>query len=468
MKHWTESTIKGAEECKDRFNLSDLFLQAYTKGRYNDSNWIKSWMMQSIDSANPQRLRIPLNMSTKKMMLLVIKLSKNATNVLGDYTLELRKVTNDDIYTQTHTRGKSTTGKYAKDNLDGQSLFLNWSYDIVEITGSVGVTTDKVPNERKVNAIAYYGINTDKTNVKFFGEDVFIKFIEIADGFDNIAIPKPNETIPDNFYTAFYRMIKSSFIGYEETLLKPRLGNYIIPVSYPEGDEYNAGLSPYISLSEDLFLSKIIRSIKSKKNSTSDNYSNIETSQHYYPADAPGKMRGLNVRYFYSPNSNRKTEKKQQLTLAEFNYAYLRNIANACFDEDFSSVNQLVDFYFSNVYPNFSECLLIGYKNQFSGFAETSKQDLYEFYSTAVSGISSARKPIDNVRLSIIINTLSLPFWSFNNDVVDCNDDIRGKGNVSIYPFPISFRFGFATSGQVSSDWDIFDETNNVYIRFVD
>lgn len=467
MKHWTESTIKGAEECKDRFNLSDLFLQAYTKGRYNDSNWIKSWMMQSIDSDNPQRLRIPLNMSTKKMMLLVVKLSKSASGVLGDYTLELRKVTNDAPYTQTHTRGKSTTGKYAKDNLDGQSLFINWSYDIVEITGGADLTTDKVPNERKVNAMVYSGTDEGKAVVKFFGENVYIKFIEIADGFDNIAIPKPNEIIPSNFYTAFYGMIKSSFIGYEETLLKPRLGNYIIPVSYPEYDDTNVGLSPYISLSEDLFLSKIIRSIKSKKNSSTDNYSNVETSQNYYPTESSGKIKGLNVRYFYSPNSNRKTEKKQQYVLAESGYTYFRNIVNACFDEDFSSVNQLVDFYFSQVYPDYTECLLIGYKNQFSGYAETSKQDLYEFYSTAVSGTSTSRKPIDNIRLSIIINTLSLPFWSFNNDCVDCNDDIKGKGNVSIYPFPISVRFGFATTGQVSSDWDIFDETNNVYIRFV-
>lgn len=467
MKHWTESTIKGAEECKDRFNLCDLFLQAYTKGRYNDSNWIKSWMMQSIDAANPQRLRIPLNMGTKKMMLLAVRTSKNQNDVLGDYTLELRKVTNDAIYTQTHTRGKSTSGKSVKYNLDGTVTWISWSYDIVEITAGDDLTTDKVPNERKVNAMIYSGIDSGKTVIKFFGEDVYIKFIEIADGFDNIAIPKPNEVIPSNFYTAFYGMIKSSFIGYEEVLLKPRLGSYIIPVSYPESDEFDAGLSPYISLSEDLFLSRIVRSIKSKKNSTSDNYSNVETSQHYYPTESAGKIKGLNIRYFAAANSNRKTEQKQQYVLPEFGYTYLRNVANTCFNEDFSSVNQLVDFYFSQVYSDYSECLLIGYKNQFSGFAETSKQDLYEFYSTALSGSSIARKPIDNIRLSIIINTLSLPFWSFNNDVVDCNDSIRGKGNVSIYPFPISIRFGFATTGQVSSDWDIFDETNNVYIRFV-
>ena len=109
-------------------------------------------------------------------------------------------------------------------------------------------------------------------------------------------------------------------------------------------------------------------------------------------------------------------------------------------------------------------------KNQFPGRQATENRttDIWEFYKVILSGFSSTRQQLDNVKLSLMQNTLSLPFYQRNDDVVSGGLTFDGRMKSLMYvsaTAPFSLTYGYETSGALASQYDIYDTTHNVYIK---
>ena len=192
-------------------------------------------------------------------------------------------------------------------------------------------------------------------------------------------------------------------------------------------------------------------SINSKYIDSSHSYSNVQVNPYNLILNISSKNQ--EGRVFYSQSHPNPTKK--------YPFTYMSG-ADLVFNQDFNT--QTIIYFNNNLTgDNIGNIGNIAFANQFSGDIETSTSDLYEFFNSFKSS-DCVSVPICNSILSLMNNTLSLPFWRTNEDVY-----VPDGGGVFRANFSTIFDPRFSSdidSADYRAGKDIYDTTNEIYIQF--
>ena len=445
MNHWTQSTIKGGGNYPK--SLTDKWMRALASGRYNDSNYITG-----VDAEE-----IFLSQCTNKFMTIIFSISKQLDNFFDttvandlpdvyNYATELS--TNTDL-TLTNARGKSTTAQgIVLQGTGGKIKILHWSYCISTITADTNTNADGVPIGQRIELTASSS-SSSKTAIDLFIGSRVLKVIEVGQGYEGVVIPKTNEICPAYLRDGFLSIINGAISGLDVALTLPRCKNYIIPKYFITRMSY---LSPLT-----MFYKILNKSWGNEKNGLIPSYSVVGVNAAYSSEllITAGIKAAQGITSFYGYDSIAVASSSSKITYGSYN------------EIDYLFPAEWLGFLdIKNLEIDASEILskqkTLFLKNQFPGAysSEDKLNQLNEFYKIITSGITSARMPIDNVTASIMSNTLDLPFYGHCEDVVSRWSNVNG-----IRFLPFSLTYGYETSDAVSSQYDIFDDTHNVYIK---
>lgn len=436
MNYRLLSGIKGGDLTP--FSFFEKFQNAQTKGRYLESNWIK---LQNID--NPV---LPVHIRSKKIMVLYVRFGTKQDYDNGflknDY-IKANPFSVDDNTAMncTHTQAHSSGNGFFV-NSSPQPKYISWSYDLITFTTGTKVNTDLIPLNYKVNL----ELKTSPTIGGTYGKPYFsyydlIRVIEVNSGFENLVIPYNNEVAPTDLHSSFYNLINNKFNGVSEMPGK-RYMNYFIARDVTVSGSRTGFVQP------NTFFATALLSTNSKIIDSSNSYSNVQINPNTLVLDISSKNQ--EGRVFNSQSYPNATSK--------YPFTYMSG-ADLIFNSDFNT-QMIIDFYNNltgDVIGN------IAFANQFSGDVETSTSDLYEFFNSFKSS-DCISVPICNSILSLMNNTLSLPFWRQNEDVY-----IPDGGGIFRCTFSTIFDPRFSSnidSADYRTGKDIYDATNEIYIQF--
>lgn len=449
MEHWVKSTTKGGADFPS--SLSDLWVSALASGRYNDSNFITG--VETDD--------LIISQATNKFMTVVLYLtdtyekgeifSLDLTNPIGDVYNHATELSTNTALTLVHTQSQSATNAGVYVGAGAQrGRMLHWSYCISTITPDTNTNADGTPIGQRIKLQVTNSLS-DKDYFPLQSGRGFLKIIELGQGYDGVQIPRRDETCPSLFSSSFYSFISGSLVGLDEGLLVPRVKNYLLPgINHLEMS----------SLDDRLLLHRLLKTSWGKpKTDTVNSYSVVSI-----PNDAHSSF-GLSakVKPDYDPDLwFRNAGPTYTQCSSKVNYPSSTYIENdLLFQPDLLGFIDVKDIRLS------SDKTTLFLKNQMPGAIETQTNQLYEFYRFAFSGISTTRQPLDNIKLSIVYNTLSLPFYSHCDDVVDGGliTGIVYTDDQDIYVSRFKFQYGYETSDAIHNLYDIYDATHNVYIK---
>lgn len=450
MEHYLKSTIKGGSFFPQ--SLIDAWTRALTSGRYNDSNYVSGiWSGGLI-----------LSQTTNKFMTLIIRTedienyedfkTSDLNNTLPDIYNHAIELETNTALTLTHTQVTPTLGKYVQ--VTGtKGYVLKWAYCISTITPGTNTNEDGVPIGQRI-LLNVTQSSSDKDHIQIESGRMFMKIIEIGPGYIGQQILRKTEVCPSDLSTSFYNIISGAMDGFSEALLIPRVKNYIVP-AYSQ--------TVFNKLDDRLLLKRILRMSWGKaKTSTVPSYSvaSIVADDHgnwylrtsvkpdYDPVEwicPAGRPASYCSRKIYYP-------------------------ASSYGENDLLFQPALLGFYAIKDTILISPGTTIFLKNQLPGATESETDSVYEFYRFLNSGNSTHRQQLDNIKLSMIYNTFTLPFYYHCEDVLDAGylsgygEDERLVGDdIKIAPF--SLQYGYETSDAIVEDYDIYDATHNVYIK---
>lgn len=436
MNYRLLSGIKGGDLTP--FSFFEKFKNAQLKGRYLESNWIK---LLNFDAPV-----LPVHIKSNQIMVLYVRFGTKQDfdngNLLNNY-IKANPFSVDDntamncTHTQAHSAGN---GFFVNQSPNPQ--YISWSYDLITFTSGAKVNADLIPTDYKVNL----RLGTSATvGGSYNSKDCFnyydlVRVIEINKGFDGLVIPYNNETAPADLHTSFYNLINNKFNGVTEMAGK-RYMNYFIGRDVTVYGSRNGFVQP-----DSLFATALL-STNSKK-TTSETYSNVQINPNTLILDISSKDEQNRV--FLSQSNPTPANK--------YPFANMSG-ADLVFNSDFNT-QMIIDFHNNltgDVIGN------IAFANQFSGDIETSTSDLYEFFNSFKSSDATS-VPICNSILSLMNNTLSLPFWQRNEDVY-----VPDGGGIFRANFSTIFDSRFSSDidpADYRSGKDIYDTTNEIYIQF--
>lgn len=436
MKYRLLSGIKGGDLTP--FSFFENFRNAQVKGRYLESNWIK---LQNID--NPV---LPVHIKSNKIMVLYVRFGTKQdfdNGYLKNKYIKANPFSVDDNTAMncTHTQDHSAGNGFFVNN-SPQPQYISWSYDLITFTSGSKVNTDLIPLNYKVNL----ELKTSDTVGGTYGKPEFgyydlIRVIEINTGFENLIIPNNNETAQSDLHTSFYNLINNKFNGVSEMSGK-RYMNYFIARDVTVYGSRTGFVQP------NSFFATALLATNSKYIDSSNSYSNVQINPYDLVLNISSKNQ--EGRVFNSQSHPDPTNK--------YNFANMSG-ADLVFNSDFNT-DVIIDFYNSlmdDVIGN------VAFANQFSGDIETSTSDLYEFFNSFKSS-DCVSVPICNSILSLMNNTLSLPFWKMNEDVY-----VPDGGGIFRANFSTIFDPRFSSDidpADYRSGKDIYDTTNEIYIQF--
>lgn len=463
MNHWTQSTIKGGGDFPR--SLTDKWMKALASGRYNDSNSISG--DNAVDA-------IFLSQTTNVFISIEFGFTaafdnysgQTWANTLPDLTNFATELTTNTDLTLTHIRGRSSDdgGKDIYIN-GGKKKQLHWSYCISTITASTNTNADGVPIGQRMSLIVSSSIS-NKTKITLIGDKQFLKIIEIGQGYENVAMPTQNEICPAYLRSCFMGMIKSYLVGMDESLTIPRCKNYILPQMGYTVYDARANETIYIPKSIPVFNGTLFDIIKysrgSEANGSVRSYSTL-SDIHKNNVLMMGDVMNGNSNGEYMSLLIEDTSVSKQLGYTASGYTEYDAILHP-------QMAGYLDIKDTAIIVLEKTTLFL--KNQFPGAysVENKLNQLNEFYRIIDSGISSARMPIDNVTASIMTNTLDLPFYNHTNDLITSaySTVVNGvyfssKFKIGLTPF--SLTYGYEIADAIASQYDIFDDTHNIYIK---
>lgn len=437
------SNIKGADLAT--FSFFDKFnSMAQLRGRYVESNWI---IIGEVIADGKRALTIPIHVHTNKVMVLYAITGNrddfNQGRLQLDYIQGDAYSTDDNtIIDCNHYKGHSSTNGFSMSN---GGNYMSWAYDILSFTSGTKVNADFVPNGYRVNLkIATCSTEGGTYNyTPLFKNGTLLRVIEIGPGFDALTSPYENEIVPVGLMTTFWNMLNSKFDGMTE-LPGKRYMNYLIGVDSSRNGNRTR------TVQSDTFMSTALLSTNGKVISSTNTYSNVQITPFSTQLELTSIINDPNSRAAnssYPSATNKYADTYWSGADLNFNGLLNRNVIT----DIWSSITD------AGTIGN------IGFANQFSGYDETSLSDLYEMYNVFKSSELTS-VPICNTVLSLIQNTVSLPFWRRNEDVY-----VPYGGGI----FPCTFRsiLDPRFSSEIDptdyrSGKDIYDTTNEVYIQF--
>ena len=435
MNYRLLSGIKGGDLTP--FSFFEKFKNAQLKGRYLESNWIK---LLNIDAPV-----LPVHIKSNKIMVLYVRFGTKQDfdngNLLNNY-IKANPFSVDDntamncTHTQAHSSGN---GFFVNQSPNPQ--YISWSYDLITFTSGGKVKGDLIPTDYKVNlelkTCPTIGGTYAKPEFNYYD---LVRVIEINKGFDGLVIPYNNETAPADLHTSFYNLINNKFTGVTEMSGK-RYMNYFIGRDVTVYGNRTGFVQP-----DSLFATALLST--NSKQTTSETYSNVQIN--------PSTL----IFNISSKNEQNRVFLSQSYPTPANKYPFANmSGADLVFNSDFNT-QMIIDFYNNltgDVIGN------VAFANQFSGDIETSTSDLYEFFNSFKSSDATS-VPICNSILSLMNNTLSLPFWRRNEDVY-----IPDGGGIFRANFSTIFDPRFSSDidpADYRSGKDIYDTTNEIYIQF--
>lgn len=441
MYRLLNDTVKGADLTPISF--FEAFRTAQLRGRYLESNWIKMFPLAD----GKIEIHLPIHIKSKKLLVLYArsgsKYEYDNGDLKNDYIKALPFSVDDNTAMNcTHTQVHSSGNGFFRAN-NPYPEYLSWSYDLITFASGTKVNADLIPTDFRINL----QITTCPTaggtyeDMPTFTQNDLIRVIEIQPGFDSLVIPYNNTTAPAGLHTSFYNIINNKFTGVSE-LSGKRYMNYLIGA-----DVDFVGTRPNF-VQDNTFMATALLSTNQKRIDSSNSYSNVQITPNTLVLDISAK-----------DNENRIFSSQSYLTPTNKYAKTFWSGADLTFFRDFDK-QMIVDARNNLTSPQFGN---IAFANQFSGDIETSKQDLYEFFK-AFKSADLTSVPICNTIMSLMLNTLNLPFWKENNDIYCVN----GWG---IFNCSITSIFDPRFSSDIDpSDYragkDIYDTTNEIYIRF--
>jgi hypothetical protein len=474
MLHWTKSVIKGLRDFVD-FGLLRNWNTALQKGYYNESNWIKSSQINQPGDAKTYVSmfgQVPLFITTKKIAALVVWVGDSGLTIPEIRIRLFNPSDNVEISPATEQAGYTTTSpKELSVKTNGMTKYLYYSYYVFTLPVSGTYTNaDGVLNDRRALAqLEYYdGVEFKLFDTTIENVDMYVKFIELSDGFQNERIPSFNETIPGNFYTSFMSMLTGELTGYSSAVGKRYL-NYLIPNPKMLNDYDNYPTTTFINLKDAM----ILKDICTKNNM----WSSVQGANKYstmsivfpLPGSYVDNTTVFNAMYEVrqaqeNPLRNERLESGGSVKTYSKWYEYkLQGKDLFTYRQDTDTVlNTLNSLFITDNNDNTEDGYVfnIASSSSLPGYEETATSNIYELFRV---GDAASGLPIDNVSMSIIKNTLQMPFWTaaINDEVVFSNPLVGVFNSIEISPLA---AFSMELRPSAIGDEDV--SIPNLHIKF--
>lgn len=445
MRHWTKSSIQGLRDFND-FELLKNWVSGLQKGYYNESNWVTNNIPMIPGDAKVGSStfgRVPLFMGTNRLIAMLVAIGDSSVSIPQIRLKIYDAGTGTELTYASTASGASTTALEMSTTVNGVGQFLSYSYASCRLESSGTYTNSNgVPISRRVIAKVERLDGSTWSTLDFMDNDplYYLKFIESSSGFNNEKLPYFGQVIPADFYESFNSMIKGDLNGYSE-VSGNRYLNYLIPNYKTTGSIDNM---LRLNVENAISLKKIVTANdywSHKDPVTSDVYT---CTRLVYPEPGTFFNGGNTFTYQYgvnqaalNPLTNYPWKGKEEKSYDS--WYEMKILGNDSVSEyispDGTIKNELIELF---LYDKREDAIgsyfyNIGSSSMLPGYEESATNTLYELFNPA--NPSTGELPINNVSLSIIKNTLALPFWTeaICNDVVSlflgetsrCTVDIR-------------------------------------------
>lgn len=445
MSRKTEITsfIKGGEEL-NLSELRNLYYQAVLKSRYQETNW---WRQRVITTKNYTKVsvneynKIPFRCySNTILLLLAVRSTRFAVNLSSD-VLNLQAYdmqTGNEITEVTLIRGSdagSTSKIIGREN--GYNVYLNYAYVALKFdnsgtyTDSDGILTSKMcylQISDKFNRASY----SDES--KLNSPNAYFRLIEVFPGLDNgYATITENEVISEAFLQSLKELQENKFDGPTPGAVN-RISNYILPIIAPlktNKNKYNISaqmgtigksfIDGYFNTKLDgsifstqklTFMNKISRANYTFTTLSDSDYDFSEADLDLYTLASSNYIRNYKLQKYSTPTASVYSDTPTNYKWKEFDV-----MGQTIQDIDGSYSEKMVMIFQGSDYFSF---LNFGATQFLEGFANTYKiENLSQFWKFYNEKIATGETPIDNISLSILLNTFKSAFWRRNIDVID-------------------------------------------------
>ncbi len=508
MSRNTEITsyIKGGEEL-NLSELRNLYYQAVLKSRYQETNWWSHRIIEKSGSVSKLSMneynRIPFHCYSNIIMLLYVTRRKGASTTLPSDCFKLQAydmATGNEITEVTLTQSSdlgSTSKIVGREN--GGNIYLNYAYCVLRFddngtyTDADGILTSKMCMLQIKDKFNDSGYNIESK----INQQGYFRLIEIFSGLDNgYSTITENEVISDSFLLSLQQLQNNQFGGPTPGASVNRISNYLFPIianfqtnenKYDIFYQYNTVGQSFVdgyynrNLNGTNFSTQKIAFMNS---TDKDDYTFTTLSNYHYDFSEANFDLYAIAKNNYDNNFKLQRHSDTKATIfsdtpASYKWKEFNIMGAGTQDLPDAYAEKLTALFAGSEYFSF---LNFGATQFLEGFDNTYQLNNFsQFWKFYNDKIGTGETPIDNISLSLLLNTFKTAFWKRNIDVVEVEavvNEFKSEISSVIFTYTIAnYTANIRTEADLGffcdliytddgSTYDIDIPLLNIYINF--